>query len=129
MRVEQLNLALDAVVYNLIKCRTLNLTKFTTTNKPTWEMPRVRVETHASFFLDYTQYDSKIDGGFKLSDQTYRRIRQEIRQMFSKLDVAPNWGQALSTGDVKTPCNVYTGTPGCLSYSQTWKYCIYEGYL
>ena len=35
VRVEQLNLDLDAAAYHMIKCRTCNLTKFTTTNEPT----------------------------------------------------------------------------------------------
>ena len=70
MRVEQLNLAIDAMVYHLIKCRTNNLTKFTTTYKPANNMERVRVETHSTFFLDYTQYKDSVEGGFAISAQT-----------------------------------------------------------
>jgi len=48
VRVEQLNLALDAAAYYIIKCRTANLTKFTTTNEPSKSCPRLKVETHAT---------------------------------------------------------------------------------
>jgi len=103
VRVEQLNLALDAAAYHMIKCRTCNLTKFTTTNEPTKSCPRMRVETHTTFYMDPANYADEKEPGFKLVERPLRRMREEIRKMFRNLRAMPTWADAMAKGDVKPP--------------------------
>ena len=103
VRVEQLNLALDAAAYYFIKCRTANLTKFTNTNDPTKSCRRITVETHTSFHMDPSNYIDDDEPGFKLEERPLRRMREELRKMFRNLHVMPTWSDAVSAGDVKPP--------------------------
>jgi len=103
VRVEQLNLALDAAAYYIIKCRTANLTKFTTTNEPSKSCPRLKVETHATFFMDPANYIDVDEPGFRLVERPLRRMREEIRKLFKNLKVMPTWSDALQKGDVRPP--------------------------
>ena len=81
-RVEQLNLALDAAAFYITKCRTCNLTKFTTTNDPTKSCRRMKVETHSTFHMNPANFVSETDPGFKLEDRPLRRMREEVRKLF-----------------------------------------------
>jgi hypothetical protein len=111
LRVEHLNLAIDVIAYYMVKCRSLNLTKFTTTNTTVNKknLVRCRVETHLKFWMDPSQYHNPHEGGFHLSDHACRRIRQEIRQLFRKLTVCPPWSKALKSGDVTPPVMYVNG--------------------
>jgi len=57
LRVEHLNLAIEVIAYYMVKCRSLNLTKFTTTNTTVNKknLVRCRVETHSKFWMDPSQ--------------------------------------------------------------------------
>jgi len=103
IRVEQLNLALDAAAHYLFKCRTVNLTKFTTTDNPTESCPRMRVETHSSFYMDPNNYIDDEDPGYRLTERPLRRMREEIRKCFKNLRVMPVWLEAQKRGDVRPP--------------------------
>jgi len=103
IRFEQLNLALDAAAYYIVKCRTCNLAKFTTTNEPTKSCPRMKVETHSTFHMDPANYVDEKDPGFKLVERPLRRMREEIRKLFRNLHVMPTWSDAMQKGDVKPP--------------------------
>jgi len=103
IRVEQLNLALDAAAHYLFKCRTVNLTKFTTTDNPTESCPRMRVETHSAFFMEPSNYLDYEDPGYRLTERPLRRMREEIRKCFKNLRVMPVWLEAQKRGDVRPP--------------------------
>jgi len=103
IRVEQLNLALDAAAHYLFKCRTANLAKFTTTDNPTESCPRMRVETHANFYMDPNNYIDDEDPGYRLTERPLRRMREEIRKLFKNLKVMPVWLEAQKKGDVRPP--------------------------
>ena len=101
VRVEQLNLALDAAAFYMIKCRTCNLAKFTTTNDPTKSCRRMTVETHTTFHMDPANYVDERDPGFKLEERPLRRMREELRKLFKNLHIMPTWAEAMKNGDVK----------------------------
>jgi len=108
VKVEQFNLSLDIVAFHLIKCRVINLTKFTTTKVKSNTPGKVPIEvvTHTNFALDPAQYKGGDAGRFKIAEFTNRRMRQEIRFYLVKLNMCPSWTRALTTGDVTPPVMV-----------------------
>ena len=109
IKVEQLNLALDAAAYYMIKCRTCNLTKFTITNEPTKDCRRMTVETQASFYMDPENYAEEQNPGFKLDERPIRRMREELRKLFKNRHVMPDWTEVTSTNMVKPPVMYISG--------------------
>ena len=109
VKIEQLNLAMEISAYQLIKCRVVNLTKFTTTDRRTSHTVPLKIVTHTNFDLDPRQYKTPDLGGFRLSGHALRRARQELRFYLLKLTVCPPWSQALRTRDVYPPYMVLNG--------------------
>jgi len=109
VKIEQLNLAIEISAYQLIKCRVVNLKKFTTTDRRTPHTVPLKIVTHTNFDLDPRQYKTPKLGGFRLSGHALRRARQELRFYFQKLTVCPPWSQALRTREVYPPYMVLNG--------------------
>jgi len=63
----------------------------------------MKVETHATFFMDPANYIDEDEPGFRLVERPLRRMREEIRKLFKKLKVMPNWSEAQKNGDIRPP--------------------------